>query len=167
VDATGETCLLALYQPHSHTMSFVARVDSAKALRYRIRMHGEETLAWGASGRSILAFLPPDAVAAVMARAEPSPSSGTRFSAAAVRADLEAIRRAGYARSQEQRIEGAAAISVPVWGADERVIGSLCVTIPEMRYRAADERAIAATLLRESAEISRLWGPRTTFGGGH
>lgn len=158
VDACGETCLLGLYRAHNHTMSFVARVDSAKPLRYRVRMHGEETLAWGASGRSILAFLPPEVIAAVAARAEASPSSGARLALPALRADLDAIRRAGYARSDGQRIEGAAAIGVPIRAASDRVAGSLCVSVPQIRFRASDEAMIAATLMRESAEISRLWG---------
>lgn len=166
VDACGETCLLGLYRPHNHTMSFAARVDSAKPLRYRVRMHGEETLAWGASGRSILAFLGPDVIAAVAARAEASPSSGAKLSIPALRSDLEAIRRAGYARSDGQRIEGAAAISVPVWANGDRVLGSLCVTIPQIRFRVSDEAMIAAALMRESTEISRLWGHDKAGGGG-
>lgn len=162
VDGCGETCLLAFYREHNHTMSYVARVESARPLRYRVRLHGEETLAWGASGRAILAFLPPTAVADVVAAAPPSPASRSRPTVTGLRSDLAAVRRAGYAMSQVSGTEGAASIAVPIWSAGERVIGSLGVVIPEVRHRASDERAIAAILLRESGEVSRLFATRST-----
>ncbi len=158
VDACGETCLLAVYHQHSHTMSFVARVDSLNALRYRIRMHGVETLAWGATGRSILAFLPDTAIQQVLARNERSPGSGRRLVRSEVKAELEAIREKGYALSQSQRIEGAIGISVPIFGGAREVIGSLSVTIPEQRFRARDEARLSAVLVRESDALTRALG---------
>jgi DNA-binding IclR family transcriptional regulator len=158
VDTCGETCLLAVYHEHSQTMSFVARVDSSNALRYRIRMHAVETIAWGATGRSILAFLPAAAIQQVLARGERSPGSGRRLVLAEARAELESIREKGYALSRSQRIEGAVGLSVPIFGAGKRVIGSLSVTAPEQRFRARDEARLANTLASASSAISRALG---------
>lgn len=158
VAACGETCLLAVYHPHRHTMSFVARVDSSNPLRYRVRMHGVETLAWGATGRSILAFLPEADIQQVIARGEPSPGSTRKLVAAELKTDLAAIRARGYALSRSQRISGAVGLSVPVYGDRRRVVGSLSVTVPEQRFRPREEARLAATLVSASAEVSRALG---------
>lgn len=158
VDACGETCLLAVYHQHSQSMSFVARVDSQNALRYRIRMHGVETLAWGATGRSILAFLPAAEIKEVLARREPAPGTGRALLRDEVEAELQVIRRNGYAVSRSQRIEGAVGVSVPVFDAAHGVVGSLSVTTPEQRFRARDEARVVSALLAASAEVSRSLG---------
>ncbi len=158
VDACGETCLLGLYHAHNHTMSFVARVDSQKPLRYRIRMHGAETLAWGASGRSILAFLPDAVVEEILARDERSPTSAQPLQPRVLRQELALIRSNGYALSHGQRIEGAAAISAPIFAKGSTMLGSLTVTIPSLRFRAKDENGIAVALMREASALSRMLG---------
>jgi DNA-binding IclR family transcriptional regulator len=158
VDACDETCLLAVYHAHRHTMSFVARVDSSNPLRYRVRMHGVETLAWGATGRSILAFLPEADIEQVIARGETSPGSGHKLAVAELKADLAAIRARGYALSRSQRIAGAVGLSVPVYGPARRVIGSLSLTVPEQRFRAREESRLAATLVAASGDVSRAHG---------
>ena len=75
----------------------------------------------------------------------PAPHETHRFSrpveSVALRADLDAIRRAGYARSDGQRIEGAAAIGVPI---------RACVVIEDSLVgleaaKAAGARCIAVT----------------------
>jgi DNA-binding IclR family transcriptional regulator len=154
----GETCLLALYHKHSATMSFVLRVDSLKSLRYRIRMNAIETLLWGATGRSILAFLPPESIQAVVARGERSPGDGKKLELAELKADLAMIRTKGYAFSKGQRIEGAVGISAPVFDGRAEVIGSLSVTLPAIRFQARDEGKIASMLLHEAAALSGSLG---------
>lgn len=158
VDACGETCLLAAYHAHNQTMSFVARIDSLNALRYRVRMHGVETLAWGATGRSILAFLPDAAIQHVLSRNERSPGSGRRLVHSEVKGELAAIRDRGYAMSRSQRIEGAIGISVPIFDTVGDVTGSLSVTVPEQRFRAKDEARVVATLVANAAATSRALG---------
>jgi len=157
-DVCGETCLLGAYHKHSQTMSFVARVDSTQALRYHVRMNSVETLAWGASGRSILAFLSDSDLRAVLAQDDHSPSSGKRLIPSELKADLAEIRDRGYARSKSQRIEGAIGISAPVFDPGNMVLGSLSVTIPELRFKAKDEACYIAALLQQSRELSIALG---------
>lgn len=164
VDACDETVLLGIYHQHSKSLSFVARADPPKPLRYRIRMHGVETLAWGASGRSILAHLPDAAVQEVLSRNERSPGSGKRLVHAEVRAELAAILERGYAISQGQRIEGAIAISAPIFGPGSAVMGSLTLTIPALRFRAKDELRFSAALMREALALSLSLGYQPRVG---
>jgi len=160
VDACDETCLFGVYRSHDHTMSFAARIDCSKPLRYRIRMHGAETLVWGASGHSILAFLPEAEQQAVIAAAGPAPSDPqkNRADARAFIAELQKIRQRGYATSHGERIEGAVAVSAPVFGAGGRVVGSLTINVPEFRYVEGEEAKLARVVTREAAALSRALG---------
>ena len=56
VAACEETCVLGLYLPTLHKMTFAERVDSILLLRYQLPMNIHLSLLSGASGRSILRF---------------------------------------------------------------------------------------------------------------
>jgi DNA-binding IclR family transcriptional regulator len=153
VAALNETAYLCLYLPREHRLTFAAHVESTHPLGYRVRSHEPQTLLTGASGRSILAFLPPDEVGAVFAR---EGLAGPVDAAP----DLAAIRARGYALSLGQRIAGAVGIFAPVFGPGGRVTGSLGFTIPEQRFDPAREAEFAHEAFRLAAELSAGLGYR-------
>ncbi len=153
VAALNETAYLCLYLPREHRLTFAAHVESTHPLGYRVRSHEPQTLLTGASGRSILAFLPPDEVGAVFAR---EGLAGPVDAAP----DLAAIRARGYALSLGQRIAGAVGIFAPVFGPGGRVTGSLGFTIPEQRFDPAREAEFAHEACRLAAELSAGLGYR-------
>lgn len=57
VDACNETCILNLYDPVERKMFYAEKVDSSRLLRYQLPMNTPVSVLWGASGRSILAWL--------------------------------------------------------------------------------------------------------------
>ena len=57
VDACDETCVLSLYLPSEGKIFFAEKIDSSMMLRYQLPMNTPMSALWGASGRSILAFL--------------------------------------------------------------------------------------------------------------
>ncbi len=147
VASVNETAYLCLYLPRERRLTFAAHVESTHPLGYRVRSHEPQTLLTGASGRSILAFLPADELAAVLARE----GLAGRLDLAQ---DLAAIRARGYALSFGQRITGAVGIFAPVFGAGGRVTGSLGFTIPEQRFEPAREASFAREACRLAAELS-------------
>jgi DNA-binding IclR family transcriptional regulator len=149
----NETAYLCLYLPREHRLTFAAHVESTHPLGYRVRSHEPQTLLTGASGRSILAFLPPDEVNAVLARE----GLAGRLDLAQ---DLALVRARGHAVSFGQRIAGAVGIFAPVFGAGGRVTGSLGFTIPEQRFDPAREAAFAHEACRLAAELSAGLGYR-------
>ena len=68
VASVNETAYLCLYLPRERRLTFASHVESTHPLGYRVRSHEPQTLLTGASGRSILAFLPQDEITAVLAR---------------------------------------------------------------------------------------------------
>jgi DNA-binding IclR family transcriptional regulator len=166
VAAVNETAYLCLYLPREQRLSFASHRESTHPLGYRVRSHEPQSLITGASGRSILAWLPADVRAAVLAR-EPaaagvhtSPDAYAAPDLSTLEHDLQAIRARGYALSFGQRIFGAVGIFAPVFGASAQVTGSLGFTIPEQRYDAAREQEFAGCACRLAAGLSASLGHR-------
>ena len=181
VAAVNETAYLCLYLPREHRLSFASYHESSHPLGYRVRSNEPQSLLTGASGRSILAWLPVDEQAAAFARESAAPGSNAANHAtshatshatnhAAVKAlparrtllqDLAAIRARGYALSFGQRITGAVGIFAPVFGANGGVIGSLGFTIPEHRYDASREAEFSGCAASLANALSASLGHRT------
>ena len=159
VERCGEVCMLVLHMPTARKVMVIDSVDSSMALRYQVDKFTPTSLLWGATGRSVLAFLPLEDIERAIADGDPSPASGQRLPARKqLLDDLAAIRRKGYARTNSQKIEGAVGMGAPVFGAERRVIGSLCITIPQMRFKAAAEPQLSNLLITQARALSAALG---------
>lgn len=161
VRQSRETCLLGLYLPATHQMMFAAQEASQHALGYQVELMQPIPVAWGASGRAILAYLPDAEVDAVAARAESSPVSGDPLpTSAALRREITTVRERGFAYTRAQKIPESRGIAAPIIGADGIARGSLCLTIPEIRFDESKLEALADLIIRHTAQLSALLGYR-------
>ncbi len=159
VDRYDETILLGLYLPQEYAISFAARVDGQKKLLYQIEMNRPLSLLWGASGKSIMAWLPDSVCAAIHASEAPAPATGAPVpSLQALAEELARIRQQGYAISDGEKLPDARGIAAPVFG-PSGVIGSLCLTSPRARF-AHDAHAVGADVARAAAALSADLGGR-------
>jgi DNA-binding IclR family transcriptional regulator len=159
VDACDETCVLGLYLPSAGKMSFVVKVDSSKVLRYQLPLNTQISVFWGATGRSILAFLPKDHIDRIYAEESAAPGSGEPIPARRrLDKELADIRERGIALSKGQKIPGAVGIGAPVFGASGAVIGSLSATIPASELKPAQEKGISSLVKKKAGELSRRLG---------
>ena len=153
-----EHCLLCAYLPARRQIMIVATVDASHPLRYVRDKFMPMSVAWGATGRAILAFLSDDEIRAVHAAGEPSPATGEPLPPLSkFRAELEAVRRQGFVQSSGQKIPGAVGLAAPVFGPDG-VIASLCATIPQLRYRPEQSGQISTVLIEQARQLSRALG---------
>lgn len=161
VNACDETCLLGLYLPNVGKMTFAARVDSSRILRYQIPLNTQISVLWGASGRSILAFLPEEDVDRILTAESAAPASGEQLpSRQKLEKDLAEIRKHGVAFSRGQKIPGAVGIGAPVIETNGTVIGSLTATVPATDLTASKEKQIRMLIKSKAAELSvRLGAP--------
>jgi DNA-binding IclR family transcriptional regulator len=154
-----ETCFLATYLPTHHKMMVNFVRHGSHPLRFEIPLHAEMTIAWGATGRAILAFLPDALIDEVIALEESSPVTGQDLPKPQIfKRQLAAIREAGVAISSSQKIEGATGIAVPVFHADGSVVASLCMTVPVTRTTEALTNKIARRLMEKGRELSMALG---------
>src|SRR5690606_31674460 len=86
-----------------------------------------ERIALGASGRAILAWLDP-----TQSQMEEY-CEGLSLTPKILHAQLEGVRKVGYATSQNELMEGAAAIAVPFFRNNGEVLGSIGVFGPALR----------------------------------
>jgi DNA-binding IclR family transcriptional regulator len=160
VEETGETCLFGAYHGHDQTLSFVAKVDSPQPLRYRVIMHQPFHIVWGASGRSVLAFLDDAAIDEITRHDYFAPNDGRMLDKAELRAAIARIRKRRYAVTRGHAWAGSVGIGTPVFGPGNRIVGTLSVTIPEFRFASRDEAKVAKVLLQQAQLLSQALGAR-------
>ncbi|HUY50402.1 MAG TPA: IclR family transcriptional regulator [Streptosporangiaceae bacterium] len=160
--ACDEASLFAVFDRATATVAFAAKADSSQALSYRINLNTPVSAYWGSSSQAILAYLPEPDLERVLASVHPSPV-GNRppVPEARFRAYLAAIRRRGYALTKGQKLPGAVGTAAPVFDA-AGVVGSLTVTIPELRFRPRLGTELPPLVMQSAEQISEVLGYRKT-----
>jgi DNA-binding IclR family transcriptional regulator len=159
VAACDETCVLSIYLPAEGKIFFAERADSSRALRYQVALNVPVSVLWGASGRSILAFLDAEMVDRIYKSEGRAPGSGEVLpSRGALEKDLAVIRKRGYDVTRGQKIAGAVGVSAPVFGVDGKIVGSLCVTVPESRIKARDYPHLGTMVSSAARRLSQAIG---------
>ncbi|MBC9175851.1 IclR family transcriptional regulator [Pseudoroseomonas ludipueritiae] len=165
---TTETCMLGMLLPQTLTMMFVEKAPASAPVPYQIRMHHSRSLLWGATGLCLLAWLGQEAMERVLRRGDLSPLDGRTPPGSRELAErLAQIRAQGYALTCGEQTREAVGIAAPVFGANRRIVGDLCITLPRARFSDADESRLAGLLMRRAAALSRLNGhiPSPAHGG--
>jgi DNA-binding IclR family transcriptional regulator len=156
---SGECVMLFVYVPTTKSLTLVRSVPSVDGLTYVGEMWRLEAVAWGASGRSIVAHMSDAEAREIHAAARPSPVTGKPLPPyAQFRAELAKIRERGYANTKSQKVAGACGFSAPVYGPSGKVFASLCLTIPEFRFDPARAAGLGEMLCRKAAALSRAAG---------
>ncbi len=166
VDTCNEACMLVLYVPSTHQVSVVDVINSSHPLRYNIELDTLHSILWGATGRSVLAFLPATEREAALARNDPSPAtSDLPPDDVALLAELETIRENGFVLTSGQKIPGAIGIGSPIFARDGTVLGSLCVTIPQLRHAVDECGPIIEVVRRHACLLSQSLGYSRPYPG--
>jgi DNA-binding IclR family transcriptional regulator len=139
VGACNEAAHLSLYVRQRAELVTIAGVESTHPVRYVIEMYSWRPLHVGASGRAVLAFLPADEGAALLA--------GQRGRSADLAREIEAVRERGYALTAGTRIQGAVGLAAPLFDAAGAVLGAVGIALPAQRFDAAAVERLAKPLL--------------------
>ncbi len=153
----NESSMLCLYLEKQQRYTIAKAVHGTQLLRYDIQENTPLSLAWGASARSILAFLPQAEIDDILSKAGPSQVSGEPIDRATY-ADLALTRQRGYALTPGQRVAGSIGLGAPFFGANGKVAGSICLTIPENRFDPAQEPVLGQALIEHAAKLSHTLG---------
>lgn len=150
---TDET--VAMFVPGDPaTKVCVQELQSRQPLVFTRGVGFTEPMTMGSSGKAILAFMPGAAIDAVLAGVADADER------AAIRRDLEAVRRDGYSISSGEIIAGAVSMAAPVFGRGGEVVASISLYGPVARID-GEHRAVCLSRLRQAAhEISTANGYR-------
>ncbi|AOB32734.1 transcriptional regulator [Bordetella sp. H567] len=149
-EGTGET--VALFVREGIYRVCVSELASAQPLSFRRGVGYREKLVLGASGRTILARMN------LTEKELKAYAADTKVDTAAYMAELERVRKQGYATSRHELIEGAVAVAAPYFNGADLVVGSLCIFGPSVRMTAERVKACGAMLLQEATVLSRALG---------
>ncbi len=157
-DETQETALLTVLARSDLQMFFSQLASPANPMRYSVELNRLWPLSWGATGRSLMAFLSEPEIEAVIERAEVSPCDGRPLSRREVLAALKTIREARFAQTFAQRTPGSYGLAAPFFSATGQVVGNLALTIPDFRFGKHDPERLKRMLMDSAERLSRQLG---------
>ncbi len=163
VKQTDETAFLTLFDRNRAQVIFVASVECSQELRYVVRLNEWMPPYLGASGLAIVAFLPSDEIDALLKElAEQGRRTPSLPTVDEISGYIETIRVRGYACTSGHRVPGAIGIAAPIFGSGDVVIADVGLSIPERRFSASYESALADVVVQAATTISgRLGGDWT------
>lgn len=148
----NETTLFGIYDSGRGLMMFIDRVEALHPLRYVVEMHRWIPTHAGATGLAILAFLPEAERRRIYAMGLGAQTPRTIVEVDALEAELEQVRRRGYAQSMGERVPGAVGFGAPVFDSVGVVCGDMCVTLPQQRFEEGEFADSLASLLIAASE---------------
>ncbi len=160
VRQTAKTCFLYIYLPRRGERMAIACTKAPETENeIRINVFDSFPLAWGASGRAILAHLPQREIDNVLSRSKPSPLDGSRLPERSRMLDLLGrIREQGYAVTEGQiRAANKMNMAAPILGEGQRVLGNLALVTLRESWSGDLETRLSPFLIDQSRMLaSRL-----------
>lgn len=155
---TGETVFLAELSADKRRSVYVAAVETGNWLRFSVKVGTERPAYATGSGQAMLAFLPPDELAAAIAGVRFEAVTGrTVTSRRALHAALAQVRKRGVSVVDSGTVAGVVSVAAPIFGAEGQVVAAVIAGGPgeRMAPRMGDiERAVKSA----GEEISALLG---------
>jgi DNA-binding IclR family transcriptional regulator len=128
----------------------IEEIESPEAITYRAGVGRRVPLHAGSAGKVQLAFLPDAERAAALKQVKLLPlTARTITNRARLIEELVRIRRLGYAMSFGESFDGVAAVSVPLFDSNGRLVASVSVLGPESRLPSETLERHAALLKSE------------------
>jgi DNA-binding IclR family transcriptional regulator len=137
---------------------YVDRADSPHALRWQLGVGERVPCHASGLGKAVLAFMDPHAVDRLLPRVLERRTEATITDRQALKAELAAVRRRGYAVDDEEFMEGVRCVAVPVRRAGGEVVGAISIAGPAFRLTREAGDAQAVPLRKAADELSVLLG---------
>jgi len=144
---TEETVIL--FVRNGDEVVAIEALDGLHAVRAHASMGSRAPLHASASGKAILAESPDEEIESYVRRGLAAYTEATITDARALRAELDRIRKRGYATHKGEWLRGVASVGAVICGPDGRVQGALVIAapadrLPRQRSKELGERVVAA-----------------------
>ncbi len=153
-DTTGETATVTALVPNGRI--YLDQVESNHEIKMTIELRRRFPLHAGSSGKCMLAFLPQERREQILGLGLSELTPRTPTDPSELRAELDVIRRRGYAISDGERQHDAASVAAPVLGHGEVVLGAISVCGPSYRVTTEVVDAIAPRVVTAAQRVSRV-----------
>ncbi|MDX9863515.1 MAG: IclR family transcriptional regulator [Anaerolineaceae bacterium] len=156
---TQETISLYILQGAERVC--VERRESPHTVRLVTRIGRRLPLHAGSAGKVFLAFLPPERTREILDASEFKPfTPNTIVDRNLLEAELEVVRRQGYAVSTGEWQREASGIAAPIFDSSGEIIAALTISGPSQRFNDAKMREYAGVITSAANEVSRNMGYR-------
>jgi DNA-binding IclR family transcriptional regulator len=163
-EGTEETVILHVRVGASRVC--IAELQSPRSLRYTAGIGSSAPLHVGAAGKVLLAWFDDAQLRKILPDSLGSTTEATITDFGVLREELEHVRRQGWAESHGERVQGAFAISAPIFDDRHHVAASVSVLGPEVRLTRTRFIELRRELVETAARASALLGAPED-GGGH
>jgi DNA-binding IclR family transcriptional regulator len=157
----GETALVMVLDDSRTRGICIEQVPSRHGLHVIREVGIALPLHAGASSKTLLAWLPPDEITALLAKRLPRVARATIVDPVLLARDLERTRRRGYAYSAEETNDGAAGVAVPVLDDGGRIHASLGIMGPLVRFPRGRLASLVAVARAGAGELAMAVGLAT------
>ncbi len=158
-DSLDETVQLAVLDGRHNV--YLAKVDGSQRLSLasdvgrRLEAHATGV------GKTLLAALSPGELRSRLAGIDLERFTPTTItSIAALEAELQQIRRRGYALDREEYTVGVRCVAVPIRDHSQAVVAAISVSVPSVRFDLDRQEAARELLLETAAQLSMALGYR-------
>jgi len=144
---------------HDFSAVYVEKLDSPEPLRIFSRIGAAVPLHCTAVGKVMLAFMTPEELARVLPQIELKRlTENTVSNLQELQAEVERVRRAGYACDLEENELHIRCVAAPIWDHTGAVNASLSITGPAVRMPMTRLRQFAPLVVQAGLKISREMG---------
>jgi DNA-binding IclR family transcriptional regulator len=148
---------MMLTRRSGHRILVLASIDTPQIIRVNVEAANNSPLHVGSFGKLHLAYLDAREVDRYLRHPLSAVAPHTVTDPAALRAELDTIRRQGYALSDSEVEPGMRSLSVPVLDDAGRLIAVLTLAGPAFRMPLVPLRGQASRLVEAAARIGRQW----------
>lgn len=154
---TQETISLYILQGTERVC--VERRESPHTVRLVTRIGRRLPLYAGSAGKVFLAFLSPERTREILDNSTLTPfTPNTIVDRSLLEAELEAVRRQGYALSTGEWQREASGIAAPIFNQSNEIVAALTISGPSQRFTDEKMREYAGVVTSAAAEVSRNMG---------
>jgi IclR family transcriptional regulator, KDG regulon repressor len=142
-----------------HDVVYIDRLESAHSLRLFTETGRRVPVHCTSSGKVLLAYLPEAALHAVL-RSAPitAMTQHTIISREQLLAELDRVRRRGWADAVNEREVGVASIAAPIRDSTGEVVAAISIGVPLARCSVMNLRRMAPTIVKAAEAASRRLG---------
>lgn len=152
VERFQEICTLGVFDRGQVLYVEVAHSNHSLTIAARVGRHLPAHCT--ASGKVLLAFLPPEVVEPILAAPMKAYTEKTITSPERLREELSIVEQRGYAVADEELEMGIGAISAPIRTLDQKVVAAMSIPFPVNRLNPERIPEIAQALLEAANAIS-------------
>jgi IclR family transcriptional regulator, KDG regulon repressor len=162
-EQTGESSQVGVLD--GHEVVYVDRLESSQSLRLFTETGRRVPVHCTSSGKVLLASLDPEALEQVLAAAPLLRlTDHTITGRDELLAELDKVRRRGWAEAVNERELGVASVAAPVRDARGEIVAAISIGAPTVRLGRLQRREMGAVILEAGEAVSRRlgWSPEST-----